>query len=171
MAAPYFRSGFTEIDVYPSRTVLHTSVTVILAGGYLFVVGVLAQIVAHSGTAGRFQLQAFLVLLGIALLAVLLLSERLRQRIKGFVSHHFKRPHYDFRKVWTRFTQSTASATDDETLCVAAAQLISQTFNVMSVNIWLFDEEKERLSYVTSTARSRSDAAVPSVAFSPSVGL
>jgi hypothetical protein len=41
----YARSGFSEIDVYPSRAVLRTSITVLLAGGYLFVVGVLAQVV------------------------------------------------------------------------------------------------------------------------------
>jgi putative PEP-CTERM system histidine kinase len=139
----------------------------VLAGGYLFVVGVLAQIVERSGGAGAFPLQAFLVLIAIALLAVLLLSERLRHHINSFVSHHFKRPHYDFRKVWTRFTQSTASAMDEATLAAAAAQLISQTFNVMSVSIWIHDEEKQRLERVASTARSRADATARSVLFSP----
>jgi putative PEP-CTERM system histidine kinase len=167
MAVAYARSGFAEIDVYPSRAVLHTSITVLLAGGYLLVVGVLAQIVERSGGAGVFQLEAFLVLVAIALLAVLLLSERLRHRIKSFVSHHFKRPHYDFRKIWTRFTESTESAMDDRTLCAAAAQLISQTFNVLSVSIWIYDEEKERLERVASTARSRGDTAEQSIRFSP----
>src|SRR5215472_815961 len=41
----FIRSGFGEIDVYPSHAVLRTSLTVVLAGGYLFVVGVLAQVV------------------------------------------------------------------------------------------------------------------------------
>jgi len=167
MAVAYLRSGFSEIDVYPSRAVLHTSITVVLAGGYLFVVGVLAQMVQRSGGAGAFQVQAFLVLIAIALLAVLLLSERLRHRINSFVSHHFKRPRYDFRKIWTRFTQSTASAMDEGALCAAAAQLISQTFNVMSVSIWLYDEEKERLERVASTARSRGDEKQRSTRFHP----
>ena len=47
LGAGYFRSGFREIDVYPSRAVLQTSITVSLVGGYLFVIGVLAQIVAQ----------------------------------------------------------------------------------------------------------------------------
>jgi putative PEP-CTERM system histidine kinase len=166
MAIAYFRSGFSDIEVYPSRAVLHTSITVLLAGGYLFVVGVLAQIVERRGGSGVFPLEAFLVLLAIVLLAVLLLSERLRHRIKSFVSHHFKRPHYDFRKTWTRFTESTESAMDDRTLCAAAAHLISQTFNVMSVSIWVYDEEKERLQRVASTARSRGDATETSIPFS-----
>ena len=151
----YFRSGFREIDVYPSRAVLHTSITVLLVGGYLFVIGVLAQIVARYGSATTFQLQAFLVLVAITLLAVFLLSEKIRQRAKRFVSRHFSRPQYDFRSVWTQFTQSTSSAIDDPTLCAASAKLISETFNVLSVSVWLFDEEKNKLKLEASTSRAR----------------
>ena len=115
----------------------------------------ISQIVARYGGATSFQFQAFLVLVAIALLAVLLLSEKIRQRIKRFVSRHFSRPQYDFRRVWTQFTQSTSSAIDDPTLCVASAKLISETFNVLSVSIWLFDEEKNKLRLEASTSRAR----------------
>jgi putative PEP-CTERM system histidine kinase len=172
LAVGYFRSGFREIDVYPSRAVLYTSITVLLVGGYLFVIGVLAQIVARYGGATSFQLQAFLVLVAIALLAVFLLSEKIRQRIKRFVSRHFSRPQYDFRNVWTQFTQSTSSAIDDPTLCAASAKLISETFNVLSVSVWLFDEEKNKIGLEASTSRARnamSDDAIEFSAIDPSL--
>ena len=92
IAIGYLRSGFAEIEVYPSHAVLQRSVTVLLAGGYLFVVGVLAQIVAHLRGVGGLQIQGFLVLSGTAVLAVLLISDRFRQRLQQFVSRHFKRP-------------------------------------------------------------------------------
>ena len=154
----YIRSGFREIDVYPSRAVLHTSVTVLLVGAYLFVVGVLAQIVARTNWAGNFQLQAFVVLLGIVLLAVLLLSNRVRQNIRLFVSRHFKRPQHDFRQVWTRFTQCISMVLDQSSLCIAATKLISETFNVLSVTIWLVDEQQQRLLVAASTLQSEGDA-------------
>src|SRR6202040_1622434 len=37
IAIGYLRSGFGEIDIYPSRAVLRTSLTLLLAGGYLFI--------------------------------------------------------------------------------------------------------------------------------------
>jgi putative PEP-CTERM system histidine kinase len=153
----FVRSGFGEIDVYPSHAVLRTSLTVLLAGGYLFIVGVLAQVVARTGEPGTFQFQAFVVLLGFALLAVLLLSDRIRQKIGRFVSRHFRRPQYDFRQIWTRFTQCTSSVLDQPSLCTAAAKLISETFNVLSVTIWLFDEQ-DRLAFAASTSRSEREA-------------
>ena len=78
----YLRNGMAEIDVYPSRSVFQGTVTVLLAGGYLFVIGLLAQLIALLGGAGSFKTQAFFVLLAIAVLAVLLLSERFRQKIQ-----------------------------------------------------------------------------------------
>ena len=162
MAIGYLRSGFSEIDVYPSRAVLHTSVTVLLAGGYLFVVGVLAQIVAHFGGVSSFPIEAFLVLLGLVILAALLLSNRVRQGIQLFISRHFRRPEHDFRQIWTRFTQSLSVILDEAGLCAAASRLISETFNALSVSIWLFDEQQERLVRASSTLHSEQDQAADS---------
>lgn len=155
MALAYLRSGFAEIDVYPSHAVLKSTVTVLLAGGYLFVVGVLAQIIAVLGGAGNFQAQAFLVLLGIVVLAVLLLSDRLRQRIQIFVSRHFKRAQHDFRKVWTQYAQRMSTVLDQPRLCATAAKLMSETFNILSVTIWLVEERKQRLLFGASTSHSQ----------------
>ena len=153
MGVAFLRSGFGEIDVYPSHTVLRTSLTVLLVGAYLFIVGVLAQVVARTGEPGTFQFQAFVVLLGFALLAVLSFSNRVRQNIGRFVSRHFKRPQYDFRQIWTRFTQCTSSVLDQPGLCAAGAKLISETFSILSVTIWLFDEQ-DRLTFAASTSRT-----------------
>jgi len=159
MAIAYLRNGFAEIDVYPSHSVLQGTVTVLLAGGYLFVIGLLAQLIALLGGAGSFKTQAFLVLLGVVVLAVLLLSERFRQKIQRFVSRHFKRPQHDFRKVWLLFTERMSGVLDRDAVCAAAAKLISETFNVLSVTIWRVDERKERLVCGASTAQiARDDA-------------
>src|SRR5438132_50274 len=159
MAAAYFRSGFIEIDVYPSRAVLHTSVTVLLAGIYLFFVGVLAQIVVHFGGAGNFPVETFLVLLRLVIFAVVLLSHRIPQSIQLFISRHFARPQHDFRQIWTRFTASMSSVLDEGDLCVAAGRLISETFNALSVSIWLLDSQYERLVRASSTLHSEQEQA------------
>ena len=59
MGTAYFRRGFGEVDVYPSRAVLHTSLTVLLTGSYLLIVGLLAQIVARLGGPSNFALSGF----------------------------------------------------------------------------------------------------------------
>ena len=79
IAIAYLRNGITEIDVYPSQRVLQGTVTVCWPG-VSFRHGLAGSTHRLLGGAGSFKTQAFLVLLGIVGLAVLLLSERLRQR-------------------------------------------------------------------------------------------
>ena len=146
MTIAYWRDGFAEIDVYPSHSVLQGTITMLLVGGYLFAIGLLAQLVAFLGEGIPFRTQAVLVPLGIVILAVLLFSERLRHRMQRLVSHHFKRPQHDFRKLWMLFTHRMSGILDDEALCTVAVKLISETFNVLSVWIWRVDEHKGRLT-------------------------
>ncbi|MEQ1851501.1 MAG: XrtA/PEP-CTERM system histidine kinase PrsK [Chthoniobacteraceae bacterium] len=150
----YVRSGFAEIDVYPSRTVLASSVTALLAGVYLFVIGVAAQVVGRLGGGVNFQTQAFLVLAGVAVLAVLLLSDRLRQGVRRFVSRHFARPQHDSRRIWSLATTKMASVLNPAGLCGAAARLVSETFEVLAVSIWLVDDRKHQLVLAASTSSS-----------------
>ena len=162
MAVGYLRSGFAESDVYPSRTVLQQSLTVLLAGGYLLAIGVLAQAVAFFGGLKSIQTQAFIVLAGLAVLAVGLLSERFRQGVGQFVSQHFHRPGHDSREIWTQLTERTANVLDEPGLCGATARLISETFHILSVTIWLAEESTGRFTVGGSSAQAMAEAA-PSV--------
>jgi hypothetical protein len=124
LVVAYVRTGFAEIDVYPSRVLLRSSLTVLIIGGYLFVVGVLANILRRFGGGESFQLAAFVVLLGMAGLAVLLLSDRLRQRIHRFVGLHFARAQHDSVRIWTEFSRRLAKVRDQAGLCSVSARLV-----------------------------------------------
>jgi putative PEP-CTERM system histidine kinase len=150
IVASYLRTGLIEIDVYPSHTFLFGSITVLLAGIYLLVVGLLSHIVVALGGDTTFPIHSFLILLGIVGLAVLLLSDRARQTTQRFISRNFKRPLYDSRKVWSSFTETTARAADEAALCNVSARMISDTFNVLSVTVWLVDDQHQ-LSFAAST--------------------
>ncbi len=169
LAVAYVRTEWAEVDVYPSRAVLGSSVTVLIAGGYLFIVGVLANIVKRFGGAESFQFVAFVLLLGITGLGVLLLSDRLRQRVHGFVSRHFARAQHDSVAIWTDFSRRLANVRDQAGLCAASAKLVCETFEALSVTIWLLNEQKEQFIAGASTAPQSGEASpghAPAVASS-----
>jgi putative PEP-CTERM system histidine kinase len=151
MGVALFRQGFASIDLYPSSAVLQSSVTLILAGGYLVAVGVLAQLAAALGGAGSFQFQAMVVLAGVATLAVLLFSDRLRQRLRAFVSRHFRRPQHDARGLWSAFTHRLSSVTDPGVWCGEAVKQVAESFQALSVAVWLHDQRQDCLSPGAST--------------------
>jgi putative PEP-CTERM system histidine kinase len=146
------RNRLFNVEVYPSLALLHNSFTVMLVGVYLLVVGVLAKVVSILGGVSAFPLKAFLVLIALVGLAILLLSDRLRQRLRQFVSRHFQRHLYDYRQVWATFTEHTSSLMDETALCRAVVGWISDTFHVLSVTIWLVDARNERIRFGGSTS-------------------
>ena len=161
LALAYARTGWHEIDVQPSSAVLRSSLTVIIVGGYLFSIGVLALVVRRFGGTDLFQLQAFVVLVGMAGLAVLLLSDRARQTIHQFVARHFTKAQHDSVRVWTSFSRRLASVTDQASLCTVSAKLVSETFDVLSVTLWLRDEETGQFGIGDSTGRAPANADSP----------
>jgi putative PEP-CTERM system histidine kinase len=167
----YLRTGFTEISVYPSRAALRSSLTILIVSGYLFIVGVLAYIARRFGGVEYFQLVAFIALLGAAGAVVLLFSDRLRQRVHQFVSRHFKRAQHDSVGIWTEFSRRLANVKDQIALCAASAKLISETFEALSVTIWVADEQNGQLTVASSTAPQADAGSVGAASNAVGAGL
>jgi putative PEP-CTERM system histidine kinase len=155
----FSRSGHFEVNVYPSQSVLHSSVTVMLAGAYLFIVGLLAKLIGYFGGDNNFMLQAFVVLLAMVLLTMLLLSDKVRLRLRQMVSRHFQRPQYDYRTIWRVFVAGTARQVEARELCGTVTRLVSDLFQALSVTVWLVDDRKENVLFGASTSLTESRAA------------
>lgn len=149
------RSSFGAFDLYPSRAVLQGSLTVILAGGYFLLVGVVAQALRLFGGAQGFPAQALVLLLGVVGLTVLLLSDRFRTGLQRFVSRHFRRAEHDFRKIWTEFTHRTSSARDAESLGKNAGEVVSENFHVLGVTVFQATPDMNALEWLASTEKLR----------------
>jgi len=158
IAISLFRSRLSDVDIYPSHSVLRHSLTALLAGSYLLLVGILAKAVSVLGGNASLPIEALLVILGLVGTTMLVLSDRLRQKTRRFVSRHFRRPLYDYRKVWLTFTGRTTSLMHETDFCRAVAKLVAENFEVLSSTIWLVDQEKDKLAFAASTALSESSA-------------
>jgi putative PEP-CTERM system histidine kinase len=158
-----FRAGHFDMDVYPSHSVLQGSLTALLAGIYLLIIGVFAKLVTFGGGDAAFTLKAFVMLVGLVLLTILLLSDRIRVHTSRFISRNFQRPSYDYRTVWRKFTEGTASCVTQKELCYASVKLTADVFHVLSVTMWTVDEKKEQLVFASSTflSEARADALNP----------
>ena len=146
------RSRLLEANIYLSETMLYRSLTFVIAGVYLIIVGILAKVLTYFHDRHPFYLGALFVFLALIGLVVILLSNELRQQIRRFIYVHFQRPRYDYRKEWTRFTHGTASLLDIGGLCGAVAKMVAETFGVASATLWLIDDAKENLIFGGSTS-------------------
>lgn len=145
------RSQVLQTDLYLSQTAIYSSLTVLAAGVYFLAVGILAKLIEYVNGGSSLTLGALVIFLAIPGLLVILFSERFRRKIKLFTSRHFRRPLYDYRKIWTDFTQKTASLMEMNDLADKAVKMISQTLDLHSVSIWLADETQSGLKLAAST--------------------
>lgn len=168
LTVAYVRTGWAEASVYPSSAVVRSSVTVLVVGAYLFVVGVLAQVVGRIGGVTFLQLQTIVVLLGLTGLALLLLSDRARRRLHTFTARHFGKAQHDSVRMWTTVSEQMGRVTDAQTLGRVTARLMADTFDVLSASVWLFDPNGE-LKLVAATGREAAGESGPQVSDSTSV--
>jgi putative PEP-CTERM system histidine kinase len=122
IGASLSRDALRKTELTVSHRMLYRSVLAGVLGLYLFVVGGLGWLLNNLGFPEELlwgSLVAFVAVLG---LAVVLLSEDARWRIKRFLSLHFYRSKYDYRERWITFTTRLGSllALDD-----LAPQLLS----------------------------------------------
>lgn len=153
------RSREHEVAVYPSQSVLQHSVTVLLVGIYLMIVGVAARLTTRYGGDTAFAIKAFGVLISLVLLTMVLLSDRVRMQTRRFVSRHFQRPLHDYRTVWRAFTEGTASRVQEQELCEAVVKLLADIFQVLSVTLWTVDPRGERFVFGASSSFSDVESA------------
>ncbi|MES1168818.1 MAG: GAF domain-containing protein, partial [Oleiharenicola lentus] len=93
-----------------------------------------------------------MALVMLVLLAVVLQSDRVRLRLRRLVSRHFQRPLHDYRTVWRRFTEGTASHVEPVEFNRAVVRLLAEIFQTLSVTLWQVDERREELTLAASTS-------------------
>jgi putative PEP-CTERM system histidine kinase len=153
-----FRSQFFNVDVYLSRTTIQYSLTILAIGIYLLFVGLFAQFVRSFNPGRSLPTAALIFLLSLTGLLVLMMSDRLQERLQRLITRHFRRPRYDYRMAWMDLTQRTTSLSDVHQICTEVAKIISRTLGFLSVNIWLRDTAETRLRLAGSTVFTRPQA-------------
>ena len=151
MARAAARTERMELDLYLSHSLLHSSFTVLLVGVYFIGVGLLAWLAQIWGGAWSLPLMAFVLFAAMMGLGVLLLSDKVRIRRKRLVSELFKRPFYDYREVWSSFTENTTSVASIRELSEAVVKMVAETLEALSVSLWVVDEQRNSLFWGGST--------------------
>ena len=152
------RNGVLQVDIYMSRKILYNSITILVVGVYFLALGISSKMITPYLSFPLLALFVFLALLG---LLMVLLSDRVRLKMKRWVSRHLRRPLYDYRNVWMDFTARTAALVEEKSLSETVVKMISEMFDVLCVSIWLVHEKRDVLRCAGSTVTS--DARAPNL--------
>ncbi len=128
-----------DLDIFVSRHVVFYTTTLVAVGIYLLLMSAGGYaILLYGGNWGALLQIVFFVGAGLVLVT-LLFSNRLRARLKVFLSKHFFRNKYDYREEWLRLIATLAEFEDSSTRQIvikALAQIVDSPAGLL----WLRDD-------------------------------
>lgn len=139
-----------DVDIFISRYVIYNSLTLLIVGAYLLVMGLIAQAIKLVG--GSFDifwgvLLAFLSLLG---MVTLLLSTRFRRKIQNVITRHFYKHKYEFRDKWMETVECIGNEANPAKIQRWIVDMISETMGAKEVYLWLFDNINRKYNLVST---------------------
>jgi hypothetical protein len=146
LAYAVIREHLLNVDVYVGREVAYTSFTLLGAGIYLVVIGLLfkALQVAHV------QLNLFVISVGVFLMLFLLgaglTNESVRQRLRAFVDRNFYTHKHDYRVQWERFSARTSAVLEREAVAARIVDFVGDAFYAEKVALLLTDADARRVT-------------------------
>jgi len=103
----HFRGNDVRLTV--SRHVLYRSLSLIVVGLYFIILGLMGQGMRYLGVPFSRDLTIFIAFASGMAMLLILFSERLRRRVKIFISKHFYAHKHDYREEWLKFTERLSS--------------------------------------------------------------
>jgi putative PEP-CTERM system histidine kinase len=134
------RHRLLHVDVFVSREVVYSSVTLAAVGAYLLALGVVGELMRRFQIVPDFAFIALAVFVTAMVLAAGLLSERVRRRAKQVIIRNFYRHKYDYRREWTGFTTKViASGGRLEALPTRIVEWAMETIGSPAGALWFLD--------------------------------
>jgi two-component system NtrC family sensor kinase len=141
------RFRLMDTDLIFKRGVAYTLATVLIAGGYLATVALIAEIVHTRVPETMSQMREWALFL--AIIGTALIFDPLKRRIQIWVDKAFDRQRYDYRKALVEFGRGLNSETDLEALLASIVERLPRTLLVARVAVFLA-EEREGLRLAAS---------------------
>ena len=158
MAVAIARDCLRTVELSVSRQVVLRSVVVIVLSLYLFAVGVLGWVLNYLEIPEKFFWGSVAVFVSALTVAGVLLSERLRWRVKRFVELHFYQSKYDYRQQLVAFNRRMASIVTVDEIGPQLLEAISEAVGATRAALYLSAVDGTR--YVLA-ASSRCSPPVP----------
>ncbi len=123
--------------VYISPQVLYGSVTFLVIGIYLLVLGVIGEVIRQTGEPLSVGFSVVVIFVGVLGLVIVLFSRAARAALRQFIARHFYRSKYDYRAKWLEVTHAFAHCASGEGILDRLLEILGRTFGASRLSIWI----------------------------------
>ncbi len=138
------------VNTYVSQQALFGSITFIVIGLYLLLVGVIGEWLRRTDQPLGLGLSVVVVFGALVGLAVLTFSKTIRADVRRFLTRNFYRSKHDYRAQWLQVTEAFEQAASKEAIMDGLLDLLIKTFPTKAISIWSFREADRRFCRIRS---------------------
>ena len=137
-----------------NRDFLYSSFMLIVIGAYLILIGLLGKLVSIIG--GNVQIFFSVITAGVVLLIFikLITSMSIKNKIKKFTDKSFFKEKYDYRTVWSTFSEDISIHLEKDPLCEAILNSIVHILQVEKAALFTLDQQNRTFYVVKQKALS-----------------
>jgi hypothetical protein len=133
------RHRLLDVNVFVSRHVVFSSVTMGVAGLYLLGLGVIGELMRRFDIHPDFLTVSVVVFLTGMALVIGLLSGTLRRRLRHAIATHFYDHKYDYRREWAEFTHTVTAVSSVKAVPRQILAWVTDTLGTTAGALWLLD--------------------------------
>jgi len=154
MALSRFRRSVVPAKIRVSQEIAYRSVVILSIGFYLVILGVFGTGMHYFNLSDNRAFSVGLAILVGLIFAVVLLSEKIQQRIRVALHKNFYQQKYDYRSQWLMLTSKLARAKSREELEWIIVDFFSETFLLDWSALFLRNYEDGRYSCTSCCERN-----------------
>lgn len=133
-----------------SRDVVFHGATLLLAGGFLLIVGAVAELLRRLDAAWSPVAQASLLAAAVMAIAVAATTRSARSRLRRLVVDHFFTARYDYRREWLRCVATLSTPADEAPATMRAIRAIADAVDSPGGALLLREAGGVRLAWAAS---------------------
>lgn len=138
------------VRVTLSRYILYRSVTLLVVGLYLLILGLVGGGMRYFGVSFSKDLTIFMAfVMGIGVM-VILFSEQLRRRVTLFIGRHFYAQKHDYRSEWLKFTGRLSACRTVEEAQSAILSTFRETFGLNMAAMFRLEREGRKYAVASN---------------------
>ena len=139
------RTGVVDRDLYVSRRVIYTSISMITIGLYSIIVALLAKFLTSFHLNNYIKLDIILIFFATLAIILVFYKESFRRKIKRIINRNFKKSKYVYQDEWLVFSEELSQSGNCKELCENFLKTLSERIFVHTLSLWLFDENQFEL--------------------------
>ena len=151
-----------QASLYVAPGVVYGSVTFVVIGGYLIVVGLVGEIIRYSGLPLGEVLSGLVMLAAVMALVVAGASRSIRVRANRLIAGLVYQAKYDYRAKWLEVTDAFQDCHATDAVLDRFLDILSRTFGAPRISVWIRFDSDGRFHLVRSTVSDGDVASLPS---------